>query len=143
MKYLLAFCLVAIAFSLVPRTQAPNFQALAVLPNHSFKKISLSDYAGKYVVLLFYPFDFTYVCPTEITSYSDKVEEFKSKIVFIQNLGLKFWPFQSTHISHIWLGVKQQESKEDQDILILLQLLTLQKKFQEPMVFQFKILVIL
>ena len=72
MKYLLVLSFIAIALSLVPRQPAPGFSAIAVLPNHSFKKISLSDFAGKYVVLLFYPFDFTYVCPTEITSYSDK-----------------------------------------------------------------------
>lgn len=47
-----------------PRSKAFQFTAQAVLPDLSFKSISLSDYAGKYVVLLFYPFDFTYVCPT-------------------------------------------------------------------------------
>lgn len=74
MKYLLALALIATALALMPREKAPDFEAIAVLPNHSFSKIKLSDYAGKYAVLLFYPFDFTYVCPTEITSYSDKVE---------------------------------------------------------------------
>jgi alkyl hydroperoxide reductase subunit AhpC len=48
----------------MPRQKAPGFTAQSVLPDLSFKKISLSDYIGKYVVLLFYPFDFTYVCPT-------------------------------------------------------------------------------
>ena len=79
MKYLLVLFIISIAFGLVPRQSAPGFEAIAVLPNHSFKKINLFDYHGKYVVLLFYPFDFTYVCPTEITSYSDKAAEFKSK----------------------------------------------------------------
>lgn len=139
MKYLLALCLVAVAFSLVPRAQAPNFQAIAVLPNHSFKKISLSDYSGKYVVLLFYPFDFTYVCPTEITSYSDKVEEFKSKNVFIQNLEQKFQQFQSTHIFLIWLGEKQQDNKEDWGTLIFLQSLISPNKFPELTASQQKI----
>ena len=143
MKYLLALCLVAVAFSLVPRTQAPSFQAIAVLPNHSFKKISLSDYSGKYVVLLFYPFDFTYVCPTEITSYSDKAEEFKSKIVLIEKLELKFWPFQLTHISLIWLGEKQLDNKEDWDTQIFLQLLISPKKSPELTAYQQKTLKIL
>lgn len=49
---------------LMPRQPAPEFTAQAVLPDLSFKSVSLEDYAGKYVVLLFYPFDFTYVCPT-------------------------------------------------------------------------------
>jgi peroxiredoxin (alkyl hydroperoxide reductase subunit C) len=80
MKYFLVLTLIAVAMSLMPREKAPDFKAIAVLPNHSFSTISLSDFAGKYVVLLFYPFDFTYVCPTEITSYSDKAEEFRSII---------------------------------------------------------------
>ena len=42
-----------------------------------FKKIALSDYKGKYLVLFFYPLDFTFVCPTEIIQFSDKAEEFR------------------------------------------------------------------
>ena len=37
----------------------------------------MKDYAGKYVVLLFYPFDFTYVCPTELIAFSESVQRFK------------------------------------------------------------------
>jgi len=55
---------------------APNFTAEAVV-NKQFKEISLDDYKGKYVVLFFYPLDFTFVCPTEITSFSDSIEEFE------------------------------------------------------------------
>ena len=40
---------------------APDFTATTVMPNNSFKEISLSDYKGKKVVLFFYPLDFTYV----------------------------------------------------------------------------------
>ena len=40
-------------------------------------KVSLSDYAGKYVVVYFYPLDFTFVCPTEIIAFSDRIQEFK------------------------------------------------------------------
>jgi alkyl hydroperoxide reductase subunit AhpC len=39
--------------------------------------VSLSDYKGKYVVLFFYPLDFTFVCPTEIIAFSDRAKEFK------------------------------------------------------------------
>jgi len=42
----------------------------------SFKKISLSDYVGKYVVLFFYPLDFTFVCPTEICAFNDAAPKF-------------------------------------------------------------------
>jgi peroxiredoxin (alkyl hydroperoxide reductase subunit C) len=56
--------------------QAPDFTATAVV-DQEFKSIQLSDYRGKYVVLFFYPLDFTFVCPTEITAFSDRYEEFK------------------------------------------------------------------
>ncbi len=48
-----------------------------------FKEVSLSSYAaaGKWVVLFFYPFDFTFVCPTEILTFSEKAAEFESKNV--------------------------------------------------------------
>lgn len=42
-----------------------------------FKKVSLNDYKGKYVVLVFYPFDFTYVCPTELISFSEHLKDFQ------------------------------------------------------------------
>ncbi|KXS17616.1 hypothetical protein M427DRAFT_54541 [Gonapodya prolifera JEL478] len=54
----------------------PEFSATAVVDGQ-FKKVSLSDYKGKYFVLFFYPLDFTFVCPTEIIAFSDRVEEFK------------------------------------------------------------------
>jgi peroxiredoxin (alkyl hydroperoxide reductase subunit C) len=57
--------------------QAPDFTATAVV-DQEFKTIKLSDYRGKYVVLFFYPLDFTFVCPTEITAFSDRFEEFKA-----------------------------------------------------------------
>ncbi|KAL6069342.1 cTPxI [Balamuthia mandrillaris] len=55
---------------------APSFSAQAVVDG-DFKTLSLSDYAGKYLVLFFYPLDFTFVCPTELTALSDRIEEFK------------------------------------------------------------------
>ncbi|MCU0524232.1 MAG: peroxiredoxin [Elainella sp. Prado103] len=56
---------------------APDFTATAVY-DQEFKTIKLSDYRGKYVVLFFYPLDFTFVCPTEITAFSDRYEDFKA-----------------------------------------------------------------
>lgn len=46
---------------------APRFKAMSVMPDLSFKEIALSDFAGKYVWLLFYPLDFSIVCPTGTT----------------------------------------------------------------------------
>jgi len=55
---------------------APGFTATAVY-DQEFKLIRLADYFGKYVVLFFYPLDFTFVCPTEITAFSDSYSRFK------------------------------------------------------------------
>ncbi|KAJ3347988.1 hypothetical protein HDU83_001643 [Entophlyctis luteolus] len=55
---------------------APQFTADAVV-DKQFKSISLSDYKGKWVVLFFYPLDFTFVCPTEIVAYSEAAAEFR------------------------------------------------------------------
>jgi peroxiredoxin (alkyl hydroperoxide reductase subunit C) len=54
---------------------APDFSAEAVF-DQEFINVNLSDYRGKYVVLFFYPLDFTFVCPTEITAFSDRYDEF-------------------------------------------------------------------
>tara|TARA_B110000285_G_C14906235_1_gene505681 strand:- start:526 stop:741 length:216 start_codon:yes stop_codon:yes gene_type:complete len=60
----------------MPRTQAPDFKKVNSVINGEFKEVSLGDYKGKYVVLVFYPFDFTYVCPTELISFSDNLKKF-------------------------------------------------------------------
>ena len=57
---------------------APDFSGDAYV-NGEFKKVSLSDYKGKKVVLFFYPLDFTFVCPTEIVAFTDKIEEFRKR----------------------------------------------------------------
>ncbi len=56
---------------------APDFKADAVI-NGEFKQVSLADYKGKYLVLFFYPLDFTFVCPTEIIAFSDRLNDFKA-----------------------------------------------------------------
>uniref|UniRef100_A0ACD5UX46 Uncharacterized protein n=1 Tax=Avena sativa TaxID=4498 RepID=A0ACD5UX46_AVESA len=57
--------------------KAPDFAAEAVF-DQEFINVKLSDYIGKkYVILFFYPLDFTFVCPTEITAFSDRHEEFE------------------------------------------------------------------
>ncbi|KAG7304608.1 C-terminal domain of 1-Cys peroxiredoxin [Plutella xylostella] len=55
---------------------APQWKTTAVV-NGEFKDISLSDYKGKYVVLFFYPLDFTFVCPTEIIAFSEAADDFR------------------------------------------------------------------
>jgi len=58
--------------------EAPDFTATAVV-NEEFKTVKLSDYRGKYVVLFFYPLDFTFVCPTEIVAFSDRIKDFHDR----------------------------------------------------------------
>jgi alkyl hydroperoxide reductase subunit AhpC len=55
---------------------APDFKTEAVV-NGAFKEVSLSDYKGKWLVLFFYPLDFTFVCPTEILAFNDRAAEFQ------------------------------------------------------------------
>ncbi|WP_416149273.1 peroxiredoxin [Salipaludibacillus sp. HK11] len=59
--------------------QAPRFEMDAVMPDKEFRKVSLEENMknDKWTVLFFYPMDFTFVCPTEITSLSDRYDEFE------------------------------------------------------------------
>lgn len=58
-------------------TTAPQFDAEALVDN-TIKKISLKDYRGKWVILFFYPADFTFVCPTELGELAAKYKEFSA-----------------------------------------------------------------
>ena len=59
--------------------EAPGFTAQAVMPDNSFANLSLSSYRGKYVILFFYPLDFTFVCPSEIIAFDKELDKFKKK----------------------------------------------------------------
>lgn len=63
--------------SLVTR-QAPDFSAQAVVKDQ-ITKVHLGQYRGKYVILFFYPLDFTFVCPTEIIAFQEHLEEFTKR----------------------------------------------------------------
>ena len=56
---------------------APHWEGTAVI-NGEMKELKLSDFKGKYLVFFFYPLDFTFVCPTEILAFNDRVKEFKA-----------------------------------------------------------------
>ena len=59
---------------------APDFSACAVMPDGSFNEaFQLSSLKGKYVVLFFYPLDFTFVCPTELIAFDARIKEFESR----------------------------------------------------------------
>lgn len=59
--------------------EAPDFTAQAVMSDGSFEEIKLSDYRGKYVILFFYPLDFTFVCPSEIIAFDKEIDKFREK----------------------------------------------------------------
>jgi peroxiredoxin (alkyl hydroperoxide reductase subunit C) len=59
--------------------EAPDFSAQAVMPDNSFAELTLSSYRGKYVVLFFYPLDFTFVCPSEIIAFDKALSRFEGK----------------------------------------------------------------
>lgn len=58
---------------------APDFKATAVVGSEIVENYSLADLKGKYVVLFFYPLDFTFVCPTELHAFQDKAAEFEKR----------------------------------------------------------------
>lgn len=58
---------------------APKFRAVAVKKNAFEEEFSLEDFLGKYVVFFFYPLDFTFVCPTELHAFQEKLQEFKKR----------------------------------------------------------------
>ncbi len=90
--------------SVLVTKEAPDFQAQAVMPDGSFQEVKLSDYRGKYVLLFFYPLDFTFVCPTEIIAFSDRVKDFTSANV--QVLGVSI----DSHFTHLaWRNTKRAD----------------------------------
>ena len=59
--------------------EAPEFEAEAVMANNSFDKISLKSLRGKYVLMFFYPLDFTFVCPSEILAFNRRVDALQKR----------------------------------------------------------------
>jgi alkyl hydroperoxide reductase subunit AhpC len=83
---------------------APDFKAQAVMPNGEFKEVSMSEFKGKHVLLFFYPLDFTFVCPTEIIAFSDRVAEFEA--LGVQVLGVSV----DSHFTHLaWRNTDRSE----------------------------------
>lgn len=58
---------------------APHFSAKAIVQGKIADDFSLRDYLGKYVVFFFYPLDFTFVCPTELHAFQERLEDFQSR----------------------------------------------------------------
>lgn len=82
---------------------APEFKGQAVV-GKGFKEIKLSDYKGKWVVLFFYPLDFTFVCPTEITAFSDHYDQFVKLNAEVIGTSV------DSHYSHLaWMNTSRKE----------------------------------
>ncbi|XP_049279261.1 peroxiredoxin-2 [Anopheles funestus] len=81
---------------------APSFKGTAVV-NNDFREIKLEDYKGKYLVLFFYPLDFTFVCPTEIIAFSDRIKEFKELNTEVVGVSV------DSHFSHLaWINTPRK-----------------------------------
>lgn len=84
--------------------EAPNFEAEALYPDGMMQPLNLYDYRGKYVVLFFYPMDFTFVCPTEIIAFSDRISEFRQRGVEVLGVSV-----DSVHAHFAWSHMPRRE----------------------------------
>jgi peroxiredoxin (alkyl hydroperoxide reductase subunit C) len=84
--------------------EAPEFAAQAVMPDNSFAELKLSSYRGTYVVLFFYPLDFTFVCPSEIIAFDAALAKFEKKNA--QVIGVSV----DSHFTHLaWKGTPRNQ----------------------------------
>jgi len=89
--------------NLLPRQKCPYWSGIAV-ENQKFVKINSEQYLGKYLVMIFYPFDFTYVCPTELIAFSDNIERFKN--INTNIIGIS----TDSHFTHLaWIKTSRSE----------------------------------
>lgn len=84
--------------------KAPKFVAKAVAKNRIFESFSLEDFQGKYVVFFFYPLNFTFVCPTELHAFQEKLEEFEKRDAVVVGCSVDSWP---SH--YAWLSLPKEK----------------------------------
>ena len=100
--------------------QAPDFTATAVMPDNSMKEdFKLSDFRGKYVILFFYPLDFTFVCPSEIIAFDRKLDQFKAKNCEVIGVSIdsqfSHWAWKNTPVKEGGIGNIQYPLVADLD----------------------------
>ncbi|UCE60264.1 MAG: peroxiredoxin [Phycisphaerales bacterium] len=84
--------------------EAPDFTAQAVMPDNTFAELKLSSYRGKYVVLFFYPLDFTFVCPSEIIAFDKALGRFKEKNAEVISVSV------DSHFTHLaWKNTPREK----------------------------------
>jgi peroxiredoxin 2/4 len=85
---------------------APDFTMETALGNgQDFGNVSLSDYRGKWLVFFFYPLDFTFVCPTEITALSEAYDEFKKMDAEVLGVSV-----DSKHSHRAWINTPRNDN---------------------------------
>jgi len=108
--YVLVVCMVKLSFlhaedaGLLVGKKAPEFTGKAVIENTIFPDFSLQDLRGRYVLLFFYPLDFTFVCPTELHAFQDRLEEF-----FDRNIQVVACSVDSCYSHLAWLSIPKSE----------------------------------
>ena len=100
--------------------QAPDFTATAVMGDNSFKEdFKLSDYQGKYVILFFYPLDFTFVCPSEIIAFDKALAKFQEKNCEVIGVSIDsqftHWAWKNTPVNDGGIGNIQYPLVADLD----------------------------
>jgi peroxiredoxin (alkyl hydroperoxide reductase subunit C) len=100
--------------------QAPDFTATAVMPDNSMKEdFSLSDYRGKYVIVFFYPLDFTFVCPSEIIAFDKNLARFKERGCEVIGVSVdsqfSHWAWKNTPVKEGGIGNIQYPLVADLD----------------------------
>ena len=83
--------------------KAPNFTAQAIIEDQT-KEISLSDFAGKNKILIFYPADFSFICPTELFAFQEKIDEFQTR-----NTQLLALSVDQIYSHEKWLSIPRKE----------------------------------
>jgi peroxiredoxin (alkyl hydroperoxide reductase subunit C) len=89
-------------------TEAPDFTAQAVMPDNSFAELKLSSHRDKYVLLFFYPLDFTFVCPSEIIAFDKKLADFKERNCEVIGVSVdshfSHWAWKNTPVKNGGIG---------------------------------------
>jgi len=105
------------------REQAPDFKLKGVM-NDQIKDYSLSQFKGKWVVMYFYPLDFTFICPTEVTEFSRRYDEFKKLNAEVLGVSVdsvhshKAWIKQIGELKHPLLSDFNKEVSRQYNVLL-------------------------
>ncbi len=84
--------------------KAPEFSAKAVVGHKFIDNFSLSNFRGQYVVLFFYPLDFTFVCPTELHAFQERLADFKKRDAQVIACSV-----DSAYSHHAWLSTHKNK----------------------------------